>query len=282
MVKWILVAVAALTLTVGCMKSPMDTGDHAPQQVEVLDPEGNLTVMGAQQYEMQLQAQIVSECRQFELTQLQLSWAGISELQGTEKLVAIVSNQWKEAMIAMEGQSTCEPGTNAYDAYIAYAEAQGKIWEVVVGETGKTFRFGVGSLVAGNIAEKLIGGIGDKVSGDKLTAGHNATKTQDQAESSVSSSENFEANESHNTSSQVGTSDSTIDHPTATSGNGTGGGIGPDGEVVPEELTEEWCNSQGLTLRDSTGECITYEYKSNIENSRLVAGEGEEEEEVVE
>ena len=41
------------------------------------------------------------------------------------------------------------------------------------------------------------------------------------------------------------------------------------GGEVPGELTEEWCNSQGMTLRESTGECITYEYKSAIESSRL-------------
>jgi len=46
---------------------------------------------------------------------------------------------------------------------------------------------------------------------------------------------------------------------------------------VPGELTEEWCNSQGMTLRESTGECITYEYKSNIENARLLEKQGGDE-----
>jgi hypothetical protein len=49
-----------------------------------------------------------------------------------------------------------------------------------------------------------------------------------------------------------------------------------EGSLLPPEggLTEEWCNSQGLTLRESTGECITYEYKSNIENARLLESQG--------
>jgi hypothetical protein len=273
MKKLLTVLIASLMLiSSGCMKSPMDRGESLGT-VETLSEEGVLTTMDARVYEQQLQAQIVMDCRSYQREQLQMSYAAIGELEtGMERLVAIVSNQWKEAVIAMEGEDYCEAGTNEYDAYIAYAEAQGKIYEVVIGEIGKTFRFGVGAVVAGNVANSLIKGIGDSVQGDKLTGGHNAVKTQDQATATVSSTESTEINRisSSNRATQVGTENSSIDNPNA-SNSLESNAAGVEG-TVPEEITEEFCNSQGLTLRESTGECITWEFRSNLENERLIEG----------
>jgi uncharacterized protein YceK len=52
-------------------------------------------------------------------------------------------------------------------------------------------------------------------------------------------------------------------------------GAGPSGTEAPAVLTEEYCNTLGMTLRDSQGVCITYADKVAIEEAAAREASGE-------
>lgn len=133
----------------------------------------------------------------------------IMSLDEGHRLVAIVSNQWKQAMMGFEAQDSCRPGSEDWKAWVSYYETMGEIYTVAITEGGKTVRFAAGVGGAVLVTDKLVGAMGDRISGDKSTAGHNITNAQDKAKVDVSSNEEFAEDHDTNVSSQTGTYEST-------------------------------------------------------------------------
>jgi hypothetical protein len=214
MVRKIVLMVTAILLTMSMascsIKSPYD--EESRGTVDVYNEEtGELTTMDARVYQRQLEAQVIADCREYANANMVNSWAAVDKLDGAAKLTAIIGNQWKEAMIATNGTDFCKPGTNEHDAYIAYAEAQGKVYEVVIAETGKTLRFGAGVAASAYAIDSIVGAVGDRVGGNKVNAGTNASLADG---GSTIDQESVESRSDDNRSAtQVGTADSTIQDP---------------------------------------------------------------------
>ena len=251
--KKILSAVAALamafTFTSCALDSPIE--DNRPQ-IAILDDTGTLTEIDPRSYALKLRAQMVADCKSVDRANNSGRWNAIGELDSsTERLMAITGEQWKEALVAINGRETCVPGTNEYDAYIAYAEGQEKIYSMIIKETGSTLRFAVGSGFGYLAVDALSDAIGDKI-GNQINGDENSI------ESSISTSKN----ENHKT--QVGTSDSVIEGDAATSdGEPTGVTYGDDGtpmtdedgnHIVGSSVTADG-NCQNGTTKDDTGNC---------------------------
>lgn len=259
-VTLVLLVVAMLSLQAcGGFFNIKDPGEiSASNSVEVIQTVDGDTVTkyNGNTYSTEAMSKLTTLCYQNKAADRQAKAATISTLEGTERLMAVVHADTMAMIEAVWGKDTCQPGTNEFDATIAYYKEQGALKKSVVTALGggvqTIARWGFGAYVGG----KLVDGITKNTGDTHITAseGSNVDYSRVDSKQIVAGEDNVAEN-------AVGA------HGDATSA--------VEGEV-PEELTEEWCNEQGLTLRESTGECITYEYKSNIENSRLTEEPTEE------
>ena len=95
------------------------------------------------------------------------------------KAMVLIHGQVTDMVTNVWGTDQCTPGTNEFDAYVAYAEQQGAIYRTAM-ETG------AGVLKVGLIAgftylgvDAIMSAVGTKAGGDYIEAGETVTKTGD-------------------------------------------------------------------------------------------------------
>jgi len=173
--------------------------------------------------------------------------SAMSSLTKEQQFMYLMQQSTVQLVQAATGHvsNPCGNGTNVYDmmAEIAVAEIQRD--SAMFGHTMGAVKM-VGSIWAGGWA---IGNIVDKATGDAMIIkGENNSMTRSQS-----------TNQQIQTAGQ-NTGDNNLDESQQAAGVE---------EEFEGEITEEFCASQGLTLRESTGQCITFEEKSLIEASRI-------------
>lgn len=264
MKRWTLNAMAwatmvGLLLLPGCSAMEMKSPDEiaAGNQVEVLETADGetITTYKGNTFSTITMQEITTACYANESAARVARNMHYAELEGIQKTMAVMHAETMDMIKDTFGAEKCKPGTNEFDATIAYYKEQGAFRTEVVRTVGGTVMgvmkwgaigYGVGQ-IAGNMGD------GDRVGGDKTTV--SAGRDQGINESTFSHTKS----ESNLRNTQVtGEGEQVIN-------NNEPSGVTSDGEAVPSELTEEWCNGQGMTLRESTGECITYQYKSFLE-----------------
>lgn len=261
LVAW--ATMVGLLLLPGCgMKSPDEIA--AGNQVEVLhsvDGE-TLTTYKGNTYATATMEKMTAMCYENRAEIEKYRVKAIAELEGLQQTMAVMHRDTMDMIASVWGKKECEPGTNEFDATIAYYKEQNafrtEVVRTVSGGVMGIMKWGGLAYVGGKIADNM--GNGDRIGGDQTTV--QAGGDQEISESTFSHSRTD--TESHSTLSQsqiTGAGDQRIDPATNSQTNNAM----PAGEEVGEAGTEEYCNSLGMTLRESTGACITWEYKEQLE-----------------
>ena len=151
----------------GCIvDNPMESMTDADAKIEVTDADGKTYTFDPVSYANQLEQQRFDDCMAFKREKNTEKWNQVARLEGDSLENYLANEQWKDALVSINGKEQCEPGTNMFEAYKAYALATGKVYEVALGEAGKTLRFGLGVWGATDIA----GSIFDAVSGHAISS----------------------------------------------------------------------------------------------------------------
>jgi len=193
MIRKLIAAMCVSAMLVGCGGMKVSPLEDNRDQIQIFNEETNtLTTIDPRSYAKQLQADIIADCKALEREESQAKWDAIGELESSlERLVAINGAEWADALKEINGQERCVPGTNEYDAFIAWAEANEKIYTVAIKETGSTVRFGVGALAGYGSIKEIAGAIGDKIGGDQIKAGQSAGKASEEASVEIKSDSEY-------------------------------------------------------------------------------------------
>jgi len=200
-----------LVLVTGCsIKSPVDMAKDLPATAD----------------------SSVSDC---------LKWVQDKEGKELEKYDSLASNDKAYALMHREtmsmvkdvfgkNQNVCKPGTNVWDAYIVWAQEQGKTKRQYSSDVKSVATVGILTTGAVKLADSLMGAAGDKISGNKTTAGGDvSTAGNDINDSSTKNTTNVNQ-------TQVSTGDGTIE---PVDSNSTTNVPPPEEEVLEEEVPEE-------------------------------------------
>jgi hypothetical protein len=232
----------ALCLIVGACAQPPIPSDSGVSVIEY--PDGTKEVnYGPGQYEdSKIQAN-VEGCR---------DWLRVDQSKKFEELSTIPESHKSFVLMHMEtmsmikrifgdGDDPCKPGTNQWDAYIAYVKAHSDEVKTITGGIVKVGTVGIVTYGAVEVTDTIVGAAGATIAGDQINAGNNANKAGgniDQSGMSAPMSISSSATKSTITQTQVGSDESTIE--SAEVSNSSDGGKADEEveEDIPAETTE--------------------------------------------
>jgi hypothetical protein len=132
----------------------------------------------------------VKACLQWVQEKEDKKMAKYDSLSSGDKAYALMHHDTMDMIKDVWGKNKneCQPGTNVWDAYIAWVEAENKTKQQLIAEGGATIRFASGVAGATYAVTELAAKVGDKIQGDKNTAGQNVNKAGEGLENSGSQS----------------------------------------------------------------------------------------------
>jgi len=147
------------------------------------------------------EAAITVACFEYQKFKDEQEMSMYSGMNSADKERALSTRSMMQAAVALAGKDKdqCRPGTNVWDATIAWVKEREQTNRVYAHEGGSTLRFASG--VSGGVMalDKLGGMVGDKVAGNKTESGRDTN----QAQEGISNSGTNTATETHYTQTQV-------------------------------------------------------------------------------
>jgi hypothetical protein len=128
----------------------------------------------------------VNACLQWVQNKEDKKLARYDSLGSGDKAYALMHHDTMEMIKDVFGKkkNECQPGTNVWDAYITWVEAENKTKQVAIAEGGSTIRFASGVAGAAYTVTELAAKAGDKVFGDKTEAGRDINRAGEGIENS--------------------------------------------------------------------------------------------------
>lgn len=127
----------------------------------------------------------VNSCRQWLQAKEDKEAAQFDKLQSHDMAYALMHRDTMKMVTNVFGkeQNACKPGTNVWDAYIAWAKEEGATKRQYSSDASSVAKFGIVTTGAVKLADSIMGAAGekiggDKVGGDKVTVGRDSNKTK--------------------------------------------------------------------------------------------------------
>lgn len=162
----------------GCsIKSPDEVAMGGSVTVQTLESGEVVTTYNGNAFTTQAMAQAQQNCLLYHREMEMEKWKAVAGLENEIYKTFAVMHADSMAMVRNTfGKDLCSPGTNEFDAYIAYAENQGAIqrqWISSGLDLAKTaVVWGFGAYAVG----KAFDAAGDSIGGDKITSGDSTFK----------------------------------------------------------------------------------------------------------
>jgi hypothetical protein len=122
-------------------------------------------------------------CREWVRERESMRWAQYAELDPSSKVYALMHQETMDMIKTTfgDGSDPCKPGTNVWDAYVAYAEQQGELSRESLRTLGGVVKHGLTVGGMAYAAGEIVGGMGDRITTgrDNTRSGAELTQAND-------------------------------------------------------------------------------------------------------